>query len=213
MIQIKNCGMRDKAAIDAAISSGAGWLGFIHYPPSRRYVPFEDAAALCSGSGAAAQTARRVAVLVNPDDDALDALLATGYATHIQLHGDEPPARIAAIRRRSGLPVIKAVGIAAAEDVLRAAACQDSADLLLLDTKHAAYGGTGEVFDWSLLSDADFRLPWFLSGGLNAGNIETALRITGAQMVDVSSGLEHEKGVKDPQRIRRFNETVLAYDG
>jgi phosphoribosylanthranilate isomerase len=202
-LHIKNCGLRDQDAIQTAIASGATFLGFLHYPPSARYIPVEEAAALAAQ---VPEGIARVAVVVNPENDLLSELLDAGYATHLQLHGDESPERVEEVRRLTGLPVIKAVGIANANDLARSCLYADCADFLLLDTKSPEYGGTGHCFDWTLLRDFRPDIPWFLSGGLNVDNIEEALNVTGARMVDVSSGIEKKKGVKDLAKIRAFNE-------
>ncbi|MAR57026.1 MAG: phosphoribosylanthranilate isomerase [Rickettsiales bacterium] len=202
-LKIKNCGMRSADAIAVAIDTGADFIGFLHYPPSSRYIPISDVPALVRDIPS---YIGKVAVMVNPDDEQLIEAVESGYPTHIQLHGDESPERVEQIRSRIRLPIIKAVGIANANDLARSCVYADLVDYLLLDTKSPDYGGTGRAFDWSLLSDFRPDTPWFLSGGLNADNIEEALRITGAQMVDVSSGLESKKGVKSLKRIAEFNE-------
>lgn len=202
-IKIKNCGMKTQTAIDAAANSGADYLGFIHYPPSSRYIAAEDAAALSKPP-----SLKAVAVLVDPSDDEVQKILSLGYADMLQLHGDERPERVFAIKEISGLPVIKALGIASDLDVAEIKLFEAVADYLLLDTKSSEYGGTGKPFDWSLLSCTNFSKPWFLSGGLNIGNIAEALAQTHAPMIDVSSGIERTKGVKDVAMIEAFNARV-----
>lgn len=206
---IKNCGMQTASAIDAAYESGADYIGFIHYPASRRHLSFEGAASLSLGAPA---SLLRVAVLVNPSDDDIRAICDLGYAHYLQLHGDESPQRVSEVKSLSGLPIIKAVGIAQSSDVLALAPFDAVADMLLLDAKSHHYGGMGEVFDWSLLQGLQLRKPWFLSGGLTAQNVVDALRETNAPMVDVSSGIEREAGVKDESMIEQFNAAVRSYD-
>lgn len=207
-IAIKNCGLQTISAIDVAVETGANYLGFIHYPKSARHVSHEGAASLSLSAPAEAQ---KVAVLVNPSDAEITSICELGYADLLQLHGDEPPERTAAIKAQSGLGIIKAVGISEAADLMKIGSYEQVADHLLLDTKSPEYGGTGESFDWSLLQGMQLSNPWFLSGGLNAHNIIMALEQTHAPMVDVSSGIEREKGVKDETMIEQFNALVRGY--
>ncbi len=204
-IAIKNCGLQTAAAIDAAITSGAAYLGFILYPPSVRNISAAHAATLCQPTR---DRAKSVAVMVNPTDDELAAIFAQWHPDMLQLHGDESVERVAQLNSQLRIPIIKAVGIASADDVAAAKHYDAVADHLLLDTKDAEYGGTGKAFDWSLLGDLRLRAPWFLSGGLNADNVVEALRVTAAPMVDVSSGIESSRGVKDIAKIREFNQRV-----
>lgn len=207
--RIKNCGLKTLDAMKRAVETGATHLGFIHYPPSSRYISVSDAAALAPHAPADIE---KVAVMVNPDDAQLDALFQAGYATMLQLHGDESPERVTQIAKRSPLRLIKAIGVASAADVAHGERYAEWCEALLFDTKHTSYGGTGESFDWSLLSGLTHNGLWFLSGGLTAENVGEALRITHAPGVDVSSGIEREKGVKDLDKISRFNQTVQDVD-
>jgi phosphoribosylanthranilate isomerase len=202
MIKIKNCGMSTPEAIHAAVQTGAEFIGFIHYPKSVRHIHPLQAASLAMDLP---EGVKSVAVMVNPSNEEVDD---AHYADYLQLHGDERPERVLAIKELSGKPIIKAKGIASAQDLTELPIFQAVADMLLLDTKHEDYGGTGEAFDWSLLQGMQFAKPWFLSGGLDAGNIARALAQTHAPMVDVSSGIEREKGVKDLSMIKQFNEAV-----
>lgn len=204
---IKNCGLRTASAVDTAIASGAQFLGFVFHPASPRHLQINEAAMLCRTLPA---HVKRVAVMVNPTDDALRTLLSQWRPDYVQLHGDESPQRVQAVREHSGLHIIKALGVATTADVTRANDYVSVADMLLFDTKHLDLpGGSGQSFDWSLLAGLSLPLPWFLSGGLHVGNVAEALRITGARAVDVSSGIEAARGVKDAQKIIAFNHTAL----
>ncbi len=202
MTIIKNCGMQTPEAIHAAAQTGATFIGFIHYPKSVRHINPLQAASLAMDLP---EGIKSVAVMVNPSDEAIED---AAYADILQLHGDESPERVAQVKAASAKPVMKAIGIADAFDLMKIGQYEPVADILLLDTKHADYGGTGEAFDWSLLEGVQFSKPWFLSGGLDAANIARALAQTHAPMVDVSSGIEREKGVKDIAMIQQFNEAV-----
>lgn len=207
-IQIKNCGLKTPADMDCAIGSGANFLGFVLHESSIRHIRARDASALTRHLPASVQS---VAVMVNPSDEALKQTLDEWHVSMIQLHGSESPERCAEIRERYGLPVIKAISIKQRDDVAEAAQYHTAADYLLFDTKHPTLaGGTGEAFDWQLLHGLQTPLPWFLSGGLHAGNIEQALQITGARRVDVSSGIEGKKGVKDHYKMREFNQLAAG---
>ena len=150
----------------------------------------------------------KVALVVDPDDAALDAILAQVPIDMIQLHGAEPPDRVAALRARHGLPVMKAVGIASAADLPKLATYEAVADQILVDAKPAAGadlpGGNGLAFDWRLIAGRDWVRPWMLAGGLTPDNVADAIRLTGAQQVDVSSGVEAAPGVKDAARMKAF---------
>lgn len=196
-------------SVDAAMRSGADYLGFILYPPSPRHVSLEVAAELTRTLPPHIST---VAVLVNPDNAELQQLFSVWRPDMLQLHGDEPPRRVAAIKRTWQLPVIKSLPMALREDVDKINDYSAVADYLLLDTKdNGLRGGTGRPFDWSLLQEVKLPLPWFLSGGLTSDNVAEGLRITQAPMVDVSSGIESARGVKDPAKIATFNEAVRQF--
>jgi phosphoribosylanthranilate isomerase len=201
---VKICGLNSAEAVRAA--ADADFAGFIFYPPSPRYVEPAEAAALAAKLP---KQVRRVAVFVDPDDGTLARTLDVLHADIIQLHGHETPARVAAIKRRFGLPVIKAIPISAAADFKAAAAYADSADWLMFDAKppkrkNSLPGGNAVSFDWRLLRGKSFPLPWLLSGGLDAANVAQAVRVSGAPAVDVSSGVETRPGQKNPFRIREF---------
>lgn len=201
---IKICGISTPDALDAAIAARAEYWGLNFYPPSPRYVAPDAAAALCAR---AAGRIASVGLFVDPDDAMLAQTLAAAPLDAIQLHGEEPPERVAQVKARFGKPVWKAVPIAAPGDVDKAAAYIGAADFLLFDAKTPKGmlpGGMGLTFDWSLLSAWKDRAPWGLAGGLDAGNVAHAAAITGAPLVDVSSGVESAPGVKDLARIAAF---------
>ena len=205
-IAAKICGISSEAAVEAAAAGGAAYVGFNFYPPSPRSVSPERAAQLCAAVPAGIQ---RVGVFVDADDTALTAVLDRAVLDLLQLHGHETPERVADVKTRFRLPVIKAVAIAGAEDVAAAARYEDVADLLLFDAKpprrpDALPGGNGLAFDWQWIAGREWRLPWILSGGLTAALLSEAVRISGAAAVDVSSGVERRPGDKDPAKIREF---------
>lgn len=201
----KICGLTRPEDIATAADAGARFGGFVFFPRSPRHLTIDAAAALASSvpDGLA-----RVGLFVNPDDAALDAVLDTVPLDIIQLHGAEPPARVTEIKNRTGLPVMKAVGIAAPADLDALWDYGLAADMLLVDAKPAPDaalpGGNGLAFDWRLLVGRRFLKPWMLAGGLTPENVAEAIRLTGARVVDVSSGVESSPGVKDPDLIRRF---------
>lgn len=209
IIRIKHCGMTRTEDVHSSLQSGVDFLGFIHYPKSRRYISVEEAAAIAPRSR---DDVRNVAVCVNPEDALLAAICEQQAMNMLQLHGDESPERCAMIRQQTGLEIIKAIGIAAPEDVAQAQRFSLVCDYLLFDTKSPDYGGTGTSFDWDLLRSLSLSVPWFLSGGLNHQNIGAALRQTHAPMVDVCSGIEAAPGVKEQEKILAFNQAVRAYE-
>ena len=210
-VRAKLCGINSAEAMAAALDGGAAWVGLMFFPPSPRFVSLGEAARL---SAQAEGRAERVGVFVAPDDALLNATLAAVPLDAIQLHGKEKPARVAEVKAHTGLPVWKAVSIAAQADIERAAVYFETADRLLFDARppkgSALPGGNAVSFDWRLLTDTDWPLPWLLSGGLHAGNVTEAVRLTGAAAVDTSSGIERGPGQKDPARIRGFLDAVRA---
>jgi phosphoribosylanthranilate isomerase len=205
-IDTKICGLASEAAVAAAVAGGAAYLGFNFYPPSPRAVSPERAAALCAAVPAGV---RRVGLFVDAADEAIQAVLNAAPVDILQFHGQESPDRVAEARHRFGLPVMKAIAVAAPEDVLAASRYEDAADMLLFDAKPprragALPGGNGLAFDWQLIAGHRSRRPWMLSGGLTAELLAEAVRISGATAVDVSSGVERRPGDKDPDKIREF---------
>lgn len=205
MIRVKICGVNDAAGFDAAVAAGADFVGFVFYPPSPRAVAPAAAAALSARHPGGPA---RVGLFVDPADDAIAAVLAAVRLDLIQLHGAEEPARCAGIRARFGLPVMKALGVAAPADLDMLEAYAPAVDRFLLDAKPppdaALPGGNAAAFDWALLAGRRLPRPWLLAGGLTPGNVAAALRASGAPGVDVSSGVERARGVKDPAAIAAF---------
>ena len=205
-IRAKICGLSSEAAVAAAIEGDAAYLGFVFYPPSPRAVSPERAAQLCA---AVPSGVRRVGLFVDADDAAIAAVLDIVPLDILQFHGQESPDRVAAAKARFDRPVMKAIAVAGPEDVLAASRYEDQADMLLFDAKpprraDALPGGNGLAFDWRLIADVRWRRPWMLSGGLTAALLPEAARISGANAVDVSSGVERRPGDKDPDKIREF---------
>ncbi len=205
MAQVKICGVRTPEALEAALAGGARFIGLMFFEKSPRNVSFEIAAALAAKARGRSEI---VAVTVDPADDLALRISETIKPDWIQLHGRETPARASQLRRFAGKGIIKAHGIAAAEDLDAAAPFKGAADMLLLDAKPPPGadrpGGLGSAFDWTLLQGRTLPLPWMLSGGLSPENVGEAIRLSGASVVDVSSGVESAPGVKDPARIAAF---------
>jgi phosphoribosylanthranilate isomerase len=204
-VAIKICGLTTPAALDVALEAGADMVGFVFFSPSPRNVGFEAARAL--GERVRGR-AIKVALSVDAGDDELAASIAALAPDMLQLHGKEPPERVSAVRARFGLPVMKAVAIAERSDLSVIRDYDEVADRLIFDARAARAatrpGGLGQSFDWRLLENVETRLPFMLSGGLDAGNVAEALRITAAPGVDVSSGVERALGEKDADKIRAF---------
>jgi len=205
-IAAKICGLSTEAAVAAAVAEGAAFVGFNFYPLSPRAVTAEKAAELCAG---VPRNVARVGIFVDADDDAIASVLEAAPIDILQFHGNESPARVADAQARFARPVMKAVSIAGPEDVAASIQYEDVVDMLLFDAKpprrpDALPGGNGLAFDWGLIAGRSWRRPWMLSGGLSAELLPEAVRISGAKMVDVSSGVESHPGVKDLSKIRAF---------
>jgi len=215
MTLAKICGLADAAGLDAAVAGGAGMVGFVFFPPSPRAVTPARAAGLAASLPAGGPL--RVGLFVDAPDELVAAVLAAGPLDLLQLHGEETPARCAALRARFGLPVMKALGIAEASDLARIADYAPAVDRFLLDAKAppgaALPGGNAAAFDWSLLAGRAIPRPWLLAGGLTPGNVAAAIRATGAPGVDVSSGVERARGVKDPALVAAFLAAARGADG
>jgi phosphoribosylanthranilate isomerase len=207
--KIKICGLTTVETLDAALDHGADFVGFVMVKASPRYAAPEVAKALIERARARART---VLLFADTPKAEMDDLVEALQPDLIQLHGKETVEDVLRARVDYGLPIIKAVGVSGAEDLVGLEAMEAAADHLLLDAKApkgAAYsGGHGVAFDWSLLAGRTFDKPWFLAGGLNPGNIAEALRISHAPMADVSSGVESAPGVKDASRIAAFIEAA-----
>lgn len=204
-IRVKICGLKEPEHIAAAVDSGAAYIGLVFYPKSPRHVEIAEAArlALLVPPGVA-----KVALTVNATDADLDAITAAVPLDMLQLHGAESPERVAEVRARYGLPVMKAVGVAEQADLAAIETYGKVADQLLVDAKPpkgaALPGGNGLAFDWRLVAKKYWPCPWMLAGGLTPDNVAEAIRLTGARQVDVSSGVESAPGVKDADLIRAF---------
>lgn len=205
---VKICGMSSPETLLATIAAGADMAGFVFFEKSPRHIDLETARTL---GALAAGRIRKVALTVDADDAALEGIIDHIAPDLLQLHGRESPARVADVKTRFGLPVIKAIGVATAQDVESAKVYEGVADILLFDAKPApgaaVPGGAGVAFDWDLLRNISAK-SWMLSGGLDADNVGEALRRTGAPAVDVSSGVESERGVKHAGKIRAFIDAV-----
>ncbi len=202
---VKICGLSTAKTLEAALKAGADVVGFVFFARSPRHVGFEAARAL----GAQARgRARITALTVDADDDALARIVEALAPDVLQLHGGESPARVAEIGRRFGCATMKAIGVAAPDDLAAADRYDGVADFLLIDAKppkdSALPGGNGLPFDWRLARSFSARAPWLLSGGLDPGNVGEAIALTGARGVDVSSGVETTPGTKDEAKIAAF---------
>lgn len=204
-VRVKICGLTRPGDVAAAVAAGASYVGFVFFPKSPRHLSLDAASALADGvpPGVA-----KVALTVDVDDAGLDTLLARVPVDILQLHGHETPDRVREVQARSGLPVMKAVGVADAGDLRALDAYAQVADMLLVDAKPpkgaALPGGNGLAFDWRLIAGRRWPVPWMLAGGLDATNVVEAVRLTGARQVDVSSGVESAPGHKDGKKIAAF---------
>jgi phosphoribosylanthranilate isomerase len=204
-VVIKICGLKTSEALDVALEAGADMVGFVFFPPSPRNV---GNAAARSLAGQVRGRAQKVALTVDATDEQLSAIVDALKPDLLQLHGKEVPERVAVVRSRFRLPVMKALPIAERGDLAPIRLYEKVADRLLFDARAPREatrpGGLGRAFDWRLLENLDCGVPFMLSGGLDAGNVAEALRITRAPAVDVSSGVERAPGEKDADKIRAF---------
>jgi phosphoribosylanthranilate isomerase len=203
--KVKICGINSLEAANAAATAGADFTGLVFFAKSPRNLAFEQARAISDRLRGAA---RLVALFVDPDDSLLEAGIAASRPDMIQLHGKETPQRTGQIASRFGLPIIKALEIADSSDLGAAMAYAAAADYLLFDARPPADadrpGGHGVSFDWKILSGRKFPRPWLLAGGLKPENVGRAIRASGAEIVDTSSGVETAPGQKSPELIRAF---------
>ncbi|WP_412554242.1 phosphoribosylanthranilate isomerase [Shimia sp. MIT1388] len=208
-IRVKICGLKEPAHVAAAAEAGAAYVGFVFFEKSPRNVGIAQARDLAVEAPVGVA---KVALTVNADDAFLDKLVETVPLDMLQLHGSESPERVAEVRTRFGLPVMKAIGIADAEDVAKIDTYGAVADQLLVDAKppknSALPGGNGLSFDWRLVNRKYWPRPWMLAGGLTADNVAEAVKMTGARQLDLSSGVESAPGVKDVGMIRTFMKAV-----
>jgi len=186
-------------------------VGFVFFAKSPRNISPELVAELCKDIPSSVV---KTGVFVNPEDSQLDRILTVAPLDLLQLHGSESPARVQEVKARFKRPVMKAIAVSGPDDMVRAKAYESSADMLLFDAKapteltDALPGGNGLAFDWQIIQAAEINLPWMLSGGLNMDNIADAIAISGAQMIDVSSGVESRPGLKDSAKIKAFMSKV-----
>ena len=205
--RVKICGLSTPETVRASVEAGADYLGFNFFPRSPRYVTLELAAEL---GRLVPDHVLNVALSVDADNATLDGIVDALKPDILQLHGAETPERLIEIKSRYGLTLMKAIPVSGPEDLEKVALYHDSADLLLFDAKppksmeNALPGGNGLVFDWSLLAGQKPDTPWMLSGGLTVENVREAIEMTGAEAVDVSSGVETGPGQKDPALIEKF---------
>lgn len=209
-VTAKICGLSTAATLDAALAGGASHVGFVFFPPSPRHVTFDQSAALATQ---VPDSVQRVGVFVDPEDALLDQAIRSARLDAIQLHRASPE-RAAAIGARTRLPIWAAVAVKARADLDAAHAFRGAAQRILYDAKTPEDaklpGGMGLRFDWTLLQAFDHPLPWALSGGLDATNVAEAVAISGARLVDVSSGIESAPGVKDTAKIAAFLKAVAS---
>lgn len=210
-MRVKICGLRSRAEVAAAVEAGASYVGLVFFPASPRHVSLADARWIADGIPPGLI---RVALTVDADDESLSAIIEAAEVDLLQLHGRESPERVAEIRARFQVPVMKAIGIATEADLATIDTYAEVADQLLLDARALPGsdrpGGNGEPFDWRLLRARHWRRPWMLAGGLTAENVAEAVQLTGADQVDVSSGVEARPGYKDPARIAAFVRAARA---
>lgn len=203
--RVKICGLRDAASVATAVEAGARYLGFVFFAKSPRNIAVAQARDLAVE---VPMGVAKVALVVNATDAELAEIVEAVPLDMLQLHGAETPARVAEIRARFGLPVMKAIGVAEAADLAQIPGYEAVADQILLDAKApkgaVLPGGNGLAFDWRLVKGHKFTKPWMLAGGLTPENVAEAVRLTGALQVDVSSGVESSAGVKDAALIRAF---------
>ena len=215
MTDCKICGLGGFADLAVAEQAGARWGGFVFYPPSPRHIDIDKMRAIADEAIANNSTLARVALVVDADDATLDAITDALRPVLIQCHGGESPDRISAIKSRYGVAVMKAVRVASLLDIKDALRYDGVADWLLFDShpqESELPGGTGQVFDWALMRAFAGATPWMLAGGLNADNIGDAISQSHARYVDVSSGVESQKGVKDHAAIKAFIGAVRGVD-
>jgi phosphoribosylanthranilate isomerase len=206
----KICGLSTPEAVTAALDGRAAYLGFIFFDNSPRNIAPETAGRLAAPIRS--RGAKVVAVTVDPDDATLDRILAGLDPDLIQLHGKETPQRAAEIAARTGRGVIKAISVAEDADLEKAALYEGAAEHLMFDARtppgQPLPGGVGARFDWTLMKGRRFARPWFLAGGLDPWNVAEAIAVSGAPLVDVSSGVERGAGCKDPALISAFLDAV-----
>ena len=202
---VKICGITSGKDVEAAQQLGANFIGFVLVQKSKRFI---DLKKLESLSIMVRKPSSSVALLADPSDDFLERLLMTCKVDYIQLHGDESPKRVDQIARMTNIPLIKAIGVEKESDLLKIRSYENLVDYMLLDSKAKENGhlkgGRGISFNWNIIRGFNFNKPWFLAGGLDANNVIDAIEITGAKMLDVSTGVENEPGKKSFEKMKKF---------
>ncbi len=202
---VKICGITCEEDLKAAKELGASFVGFVLEEKSKRYINLRR---LKSLSMITREPLKSVALLVDPSDDFLERLLMSSKVDYIQLHGEESPERVEEIAKITNVPLIKAIGVEKESDLLSIRKYEDSVDYILLDSKvkedRYLKGGRGISFNWDIIGGFNFNKPWFLAGGLNANNVINAIKVTGARMLDVSTGVETKPGKKSFDKMRTF---------
>jgi phosphoribosylanthranilate isomerase len=208
---VKICGLSTRETLDVALDAGADMVGFVFFSPSPRHLGLETARDL---GKMVKRRASKVALTVDADDATLAHIVEALQPDILQLHGSETVARLRDIKQKFGLPVMKAIAVATAADLAALPGYAAVADRILFDARAPREatrpGGLGAAFDWHVLEDLDLKLPFMVSGGLHAGNVAEAVRVTRAGGVDVSSGVERTPGHKDPELIRDFIRAARA---
>lgn len=210
-VRVKICGVTSQQSMQDVASAGAQYAGLVFFAKSPRCVTFDEARSI---SIVAPPGVAKVALVVNPDNILLERLVAEVPLDMIQLHGSETPERVVEIKQKTGLPVMKSVGLSEPDDLKTLDIYAGVADQIMVDAKPAEDtslpGGNGFTFDWSLLEGKHWTVPWMLAGGLNSQNVLQAIKITGAQQIDVSSGVESSPGKKDKEKINAFVKAAQA---
>ena len=201
--EIKICGINDKLSMDAAIESKADYIGLVFYDKSPRNLSLGDAKELLKNRN---QHSKIVALTVNSDDDFIRDIEQNIKPDYFQLHGNETPLRCKEIKTKFEIPIIKGIGIKNKLDLIKANQDYENlCDILLLDSPSSILpGGNGEIFNWNIIKNCEPSKKWMLAGGLNINNIEKAVKISNPPAIDISSGVEISKGIKDPEMIKNF---------
>lgn len=201
--EIKICGINDKLSMDAAIESKADYIGLVFYDKSPRNLSLGDAKKLLKNRN---QHSKIVALTVNSDDDFIRDIEQNIKPDYFQLHGNETPLRCKEIKVKFEIPIIKGIGIKNKLDLIKANQDYENlCDILLLDSPSSILpGGNGEIFNWNIIKNCEPSKKWMLAGGLNINNIEKAVKISNPPAIDISSGVEISKGIKDPEMIKNF---------
>jgi phosphoribosylanthranilate isomerase len=207
-VKAKICGLSTPETLDAAVEAGASWVGFVTFPRSPRHIESLDL--LKSLGGRVPKSVGRVGLFVDPDDALIDAWVGTGVIDMLQLHGSETAERVVELKARTGKQAMKVIKVASPADIEQGMATYSGVvDYLMFDAAEGTLpGGNAKTFDWTFLSGARVPVPWMLAGGLTPDNVAEAVRMTGAPIVDVSSGVESSRGVKSIELIRAFLDRV-----